>query len=69
MKTIRRSRPQPRPAAPRVDPSAPIPLRAVRGVRRSRIAAAQARIAADFYDRGDVRDRLVEALLRELERR
>jgi hypothetical protein len=38
-------------------------------MRRSRIATAQARIAADYYNRGDVKARLVDALLRELEPR
>ena len=47
---------------------APIPLRpAAAGIRWSRVATAQARIAADFYQRRDVRDRLIEALLEELD--
>ena len=38
-------------------------------IRRSRVATAQARIAVDYYRRADVRDRLVDALLRELQER
>jgi hypothetical protein len=49
---------------------APIPLHpAAAGIRWSRVATAQARIAADFYQRRDVRDRLIEALLEELDSR
>lgn len=45
-------------------------LRAVGApIRWSRVATAQARIAADYYERRDVRDRLIEALLDELGRR
>ncbi len=46
-----------------------IPLASAMRVRWSRVASAQVRIAADFYDRGEVRDRLVEALLAELKQR
>jgi hypothetical protein len=38
-------------------------------VRWKRVEGARARIAAEFYDRVDVRDRLVEALLAELKER
>ena len=37
-------------------------------VRPSRIATAQARIAADYYSRGDVRESIVDTLLLELEK-
>ena len=37
-------------------------------IRPGRVLAAQARIASGFYDRTDVRDFLVEALLQELRR-
>ncbi|HTM56912.1 MAG TPA: hypothetical protein VL123_00700 [Candidatus Udaeobacter sp.] len=37
-------------------------------VRPARIATAQARIAADFYSRGDVRESLADTLLVELEK-
>ncbi len=47
-----------------------IPIAAdARDVRWSRVKAARARIAAGFYDREDVRERLVEAVLEELSRR
>jgi len=36
------------------------------GVRWSRVQAARARIAAGFYDRVDVREKLLDALLDEL---
>ena len=37
--------------------------RAEAGVRWSRVKAARARIAAGFYDRADVREKLLHALL------
>jgi len=37
-------------------------------VRWSRVATAKVRIAADFYRRRDVRDRLIDALIDELGR-
>lgn len=47
--------------------TAPAALRAVPSpIRWSRVATAQARIAADFYQRRDVRDRLIDALMDEL---
>ena len=36
------------------------------GVRWSRVKTARARIAAGFYDRADVREKLLDALLDEL---
>jgi hypothetical protein len=39
------------------------------GVRWSRVMAAQARIATGFYDRGEVRASLADAVLQELRRR
>jgi hypothetical protein len=49
--------------------TSPIPLRPVPApIRWSRVATAQARIAADFYRRRDVSDRLLDALLDELDR-
>jgi hypothetical protein len=36
------------------------------GVRWSRVRAARARIAAGFYDRADVREKLLDAILDEL---
>jgi hypothetical protein len=58
-------------AAPRDVPArkaAPIPLRPLPArIRWSRVATAQARIAADFYHRRDVSDRLIDALLEELD--
>ena len=36
------------------------------GVRWSRVTAARARIAAGFYDRADVREKLLDAILEEL---
>lgn len=38
------------------------------GVRWSRVAGARARIASGYYDRDEVRDRLLETLLEELSR-
>ena len=35
-------------------------------IRWSRVKAARARVAAGFYDRPDVRDRLLDAILDEL---
>ena len=37
-------------------------------VRWSKVIAARARIAAGHYDRKDVKDRLIESVLRELDR-
>jgi hypothetical protein len=39
------------------------------GVRWSRVKAARARIAAGFYDRDDVREKLLNAILDELTER
>jgi hypothetical protein len=36
------------------------------GVRWSRVQAVRARIAAGFYDRADVREKLVDAILGEV---
>jgi hypothetical protein len=38
-------------------------------VRLSRVRTAQARIAADYYDRPLVKERILDALLAELNRR
>lgn len=43
-------------------------LREGEHVRWSRVLAAQARIASDYYDREDVRELLVDAVLEELSR-
>ena len=40
--------------------------RGAAGVRWSRVKAARARIAAGFYDRDDVREKLLNAILDEL---
>jgi hypothetical protein len=40
--------------------------RAEAGVRRARVKAARARIAAGFYDRAEVREKLLDAILDEL---
>ncbi|MGH7742378.1 MAG: hypothetical protein ACRENS_10190 [Candidatus Eiseniibacteriota bacterium] len=46
----------------------PAPLHALTSpIRWARVATAQARIAADFYQRRDVRDRLIDALMDELD--
>lgn len=67
MKSPQRTRRGSRRGAPPV-PSSSVELRAIPGgIRWSRIATAQARIAVDFYQRREVRDRLIEALLAELE--
>jgi hypothetical protein len=69
--TVKRNR---RPV-PRVTSAASTPARPATvpfpgpAVRWSRVQSARARIAAEYYDRGEVRDRLVEALLSELEKR
>jgi hypothetical protein len=55
--------------APVAEVRRPAPLLPLHPVRASRVATAQARIAADYYDRGDVRDRLVRTLLSELKER
>jgi hypothetical protein len=39
------------------------------GVRWSRVGRARERIAAGYYDREDVRERLLEAIVRELSER
>ena len=55
------------PRAPRRATIIPIErLRRDAGVRWSRVRAAKARIAAGFYDREDVRDRLADAVYEEL---
>ena len=45
----------------------PLPLQGV--VRLTRVAEARRRIATGWYDRADVRDRLVEAVLQEIRQR
>jgi hypothetical protein len=45
------------------------PARIAEFVRWPNIATARARVAAGWYDRADVKDRLVDALLEELRRR
>jgi len=69
MKPSRKSHPRIRRAARRSAPRTAPVLSTIPGIRRSRVATAQARIAADYYRRADVRDRLVDALLRELQER
>ncbi len=57
------SRRSPRPAA---DPAEP---RTIEFIRWPNVATARARVAAGWYDRDDVKERLVDALLAELRRR
>jgi hypothetical protein len=45
------------------------PLRITEFVRWPHIATARARVAAGWYDRSEVKSRLVDALLAELKRR
>ncbi len=47
----------------------PAPARIAEFIRWPQVANARARVAAGFYDRDDVRSRLVDALLEELRRR
>jgi hypothetical protein len=49
--------------------AASVPLRISEFVRWPHIATARARVAAGWYDRDDVKSRLVDALLDELKRR
>jgi hypothetical protein len=50
--------------------SAPtVPTRAADQVRWSRVLTAQARIAVGYYERDDVKQRVVDALLREFKKR
>lgn len=53
--------------------AAPAPIRPVRAsagpVRWSRVMTAQARISAGYYERDDVQDLVVTAVLNELRRR
>lgn len=44
----------------------PAPLRAARVVNLARVARARRRIATGWYDRSDVRDSLVDAVLQEI---
>lgn len=53
----------------RADSALPEPVRIADYVRWPHIATARARVAAGWYDRADVKDRLVDALLEELRRR
>lgn len=57
----RRSGLRPPAAAARV-----IPIDSAVGVRWPRVRTARARIAADFYERGEILDRVVDALLSEI---
>ena len=43
-----------------------IPIGAARTIRWSRVRTARARIAVDYYERGEIRDRVVDALLTEI---
>jgi hypothetical protein len=54
---------------PRALPSEWKVLRASDPVRWSRVQTAQARIASGYYERDDVRDYVVDQILRELKRR
>ena len=65
MSSMRRTRTtKSRSAEPaRAVPSARTAQPALELVRLSRVAAVQKRIAAGYYDRDDVRDRLAEAVL------
>ncbi len=45
------------------------PLRISEFIRWPNIATARARVAAGWYDRSEVKDRLVDALLEELKKR
>jgi hypothetical protein len=47
-------------------PVRPPVLRVVERIRPGRVLAAQARIASGYYDRPEVKDFLLEALLQEL---
>ena len=49
-------------------PSRPASRRDAERIRPGRVLAAQARIASGYYERPEVRDYLVEALLQELRR-
>ena len=54
-------------AKPRAAKVIPLPLQGV--VRLTRVAEARRRIATGWYDRADVRDSLVEAVLQEIRQR
>ncbi len=45
-----------------------VPVDVTGGVRASRVERARARIAARFYDRADVRERVLDAVMDELMR-
>jgi len=51
---------------PSATPAGVIPIESATDVRWSRVRAARARIASEYYERGEIRDRLVDALLSEL---
>ena len=59
-------RPQVSQASPRDHRDAPDGTHRPFTVRWSRVKTARARIAAEYYERGDVKDRLLSALLHEL---
>jgi hypothetical protein len=48
---------------------APVLVRGADAVRGSRVMTAQARISAGYYERADVQDLVVTAVLNELRRR
>ena len=44
----------------------PLPVRRAPGIRDQRVRAARVRIASGFYEREDVQERLVDAVLEDL---
>ena len=45
-----------------------LPMRTAKSIRWSKVMTAQARIATGYYDRKDVKEMVLEAVLRELSR-
>lgn len=57
-----------RSASPRAAQRAGAPVVALPPVRLTRVRTALRRIASGYYDRDDVRDRLVAAVLKEIDK-
>ena len=64
----RTQRTTPKPRRPRLSVVPTPDRKRADAIRWSKVIAARARIAAGHYDRDDVKDRLIESVMRELDR-
>ena len=67
-RTTQRRTPKRKPSRSTTRPTRTPALRLVERIRPGRVLAAQARIASGYYERPEVKEYLLEALLQELRR-